>query len=186
MYICEFDEEKICLPEIKPCEDFAQSNAYFDDLYANFFVPEFLESCAIFQGLEVHIRPEPKFNNWEHGFLHMTHRKFNQKSNDPNDRDPDYRRSERITWVKPVIDNYNCSADKGCGQVLYWEELRSGYVRPHLMMYDDENNAAFLVVLEKRATEYLLITSFYLDDDRAIGKRIAKYEKYLEQKTPLN
>lgn len=115
----------------------------------------------------------------------MTHRNWGHRKTHANDRQPDFRRSERLTWVKYIINNFACSSIRNCNQLLYWEELFGGYIRPHLMMYDDEYGSAFLVVLEKRTNYYLIITSFYLEKSWEIKKRENKYNAYKKQKTPL-
>lgn len=184
-YCCVKDESIECLPDIVPCEDLNDSASYFNKLYTAIFVPTFISTHPVFNGKNVIIRNEPRFFNWEHGFLHVTHKKYNPSATDINDRDPDFRRSERITWVRPIIENYNSANCLGCDELFYWEEIVSGYIRPHIMVMDDEYDAAFLVVLEKRSNHYMLITSFYLEKQWEIDKRLKKYERYKKQKTPI-
>ena len=50
----------------------------------------------MFKGWKVFIRKEPKDGEWEHGFTHMTHEDLLHSSENPNDRVPDLRRSERL------------------------------------------------------------------------------------------
>lgn len=178
---CVLNNEKECLPDIIPCTNPNDWNNYINNLYNDYFVPDFLNSKIFFMGLPVYIRPEPRYNNWEHGFIHMTHRDYSHNSHDPNDRVPDFRRSERLPWVKRTIENYSCSVDNDCDEILYWEELYRGFIRVNLL-YEYE---AFQVVLEKRKNHYMIITSFQLDEEWELEKRIRKYEKYKKQKTPL-
>lgn len=185
MYCCDFDDNKICLPDTVQCEDYNDADSYFDQLYTNIFLTDFIASKPSFKNKPVYIRKEPKYESWEHGFLHMTHRNWGHRKTHVNDRQPDFRRSERLTWVKYIINNFACSSIRNCNQLLYWEELFGGYIRPHLMMYDDEYGSAFLVVLEKRTNYYLIITSFYLEKSWEIKKRENKYNTYKKQKTPL-
>ena len=42
----------------------------------------------------------------------MTHVDIQHNSTDPNNRIPDLRRSERLNWVKRIIENYECSIEK--------------------------------------------------------------------------
>lgn len=98
-----------------------------------------------------------------------------------NDRIPDLRRSERINWVKPMIENYECSVKMQCGKILYWEEMFRGRVRSNLLFATER----FHIVLEKARNVYFIITSFYIEKEWELNKRIKKYETYKKQKTPL-
>ena len=99
-----------------------------------------------------------------------------------NDRQPDLRRCERISWNRKIIDNYNCSHNcKNCKKILYYEQMYKNNVRIHLLFAD----VKFKVVLEKRKSYYLLITGFYIQYDRVMKKEMNKYKLYNKQKTPL-
>lgn len=43
----------------------------------------------------------------------------------------------------------------------------------------------FHIVLERARDVYFIITSFYIEKDWELNKRIKKYETYKKQKTPL-
>ena len=178
---CTKDALKECLPEIIECENLVEWNSYLNKLYIEVFKPQFLENVPIFKGGRVLSRREPMDGEWEHGFTHMTHVDLQHNSTDPNDRIPDLRRSERLNWVKRIIENYECSIENDCGKILYWEEMYRGRVRCNLLFKDER----FLIVLEKARNVYFLITSFYIEKDWELNKRIRKYETYKKQKTPL-
>lgn len=179
--ICTKDSSKECLPNIIECENLSKWNEYLDKLYKGIFKPQFLDSCPIFKGWKVYIRKEPRDGEWEHGFTHMTHVNLLHKS-DPNDRIPDLRRSERLNWVKPIIQHYQCAEENECGQILYWEEMFRGRVRCNLLFESER----FLVVLERAKDVYFIITSFYIEKEWELSKRIKKYNAYRKQKTPLD
>lgn len=178
---CDIDKEKTCLPDIIECENVLDVNSYMDNLYNNVFKKDFIDSQPEFMGERVFIRREPMDGDKEHGFIHMTHENFQHKSKEPNDRVPDFRRSERLVWVKPIIQNYEESLVKKCGNILYWEEMFRGRVR-NCLLFEDER---FLVVLERNKNGYFIITSFYLEKDWELEKRKQKVIKYEKQKTPL-
>lgn len=181
MISCTVEENKMCLPDIMECDNFSNINVYMDRLYDNVFKKDFISGHVTFNGMKVCIRREPMDGNREHGFIHMTHEDFSHNSGDLNDRVPDFRRSERLPWVKYIIENYDCAMRNRCGKILFWEEMYRGYVRVHLL-YEEER---FLVVLEKRKYGYFIITSFYLDKEWEFEKRKRKYQQYMKQKTPL-
>ena len=47
-------------------------------------------------------------------------------------------------------------------------------------------DARFKVILERREGYILLITGYYIQFDYTLKKEIAKYNKYMKQKTPLD
>lgn len=173
--------DKECLPDTIECENLMEWNVYLDKLYTDVFTKDFLVSYPTFKNCKVLIRKEPKDGKWEHGFTHMTHVDLLHTSNDPNGRVPDLRRSERLNWVRRIIENYSCSVEKECGEILYWEEFFRGRVRSCLLFEKER----FLVVLEKAKNVYFIITSFYLEKEWELNKRREKYRKYVQQKTPL-
>lgn len=177
------EENQVCLPDMNSCDDFSRWNEYLKELYVEVFKRDFLDSFPIFQSMEVHIRKEPMDGEFEHGFIHMTHEDHYHKSNDRNDRVPDIRRAERLPWARRVIENYECSVENDCGRILYWEEFKSNSQRVRVNLLFKEEK--YLVVLEKTKREFLLITGFYLDKEWELEKRIKKYKKYKQQKTPL-
>ena len=178
---CAKDPLKECLPEIIECKNLAEWNNYLNKLYDEIFKPQLIENIPVFKGWRVLSRRMPMDGKWEHGFTHMTHVDLKHNSDDPNDRIPDLRRSERLNWVKRIIENYKCSIEKNCGKILYWEEMYRGRVRCNLLFIDE----CFLIVLEQAKNVYFLITSFYIEKDWELNKRIKKYEAYQKQKTPL-
>jgi hypothetical protein len=179
--LCTEELEKECLPDIIECENLIEWNSYLEKLYDNIFKPQFIDTKPTFKGWRVLSRKEPKDGIWEHGFTHMTHVNLLHTSDDPNNRIPDLRRSERLNWVKPIIQNYECSLEKNCGKILYWEEMFRGRVRCNLLFKEER----FHIVLEQARDVYFIITSFYVEKDWELNKRIKKYEVYKKQKTPL-
>ncbi len=102
--LCTKDTSKECLPDIIECENLVEWNMYLNKLYDEIFKPQFIDTTPTFKGWSVLSRREPKDGNWEHGFTHMTHVDLLHSSDDPNERIPDFRRSERLNWVRPVMD----------------------------------------------------------------------------------
>lgn len=182
-YKCIFEDTKECLPDIIECENIVEWNKYLKKLYDEIFRPNFIDSHPKFKGLDVIIRKEPLDGEWEHGFLHMTHEDVKHNKEDINDRIPDLRRSERISMVRKIIENYNCIDEMECEKIWYWEEFFSsnGRIR-HFLLVPDER---FIVILEKAKDVYFVITSFYIKKDWELEKRKRKYERYKKQKTPL-
>lgn len=93
---------------------------------------------------------------------------------------PDYKeervrctkRCERIKWCKAVIENSSNEF------VNFWEEKNKNKIRVHIhlrLSELDANESDYLVVLEKRKTHFLLITTFCLETMRDKEKYKHRY-----------
>lgn len=72
-------------------------------------------------------------------------------------RYPDFRRAERIEWVKQIIENYNHEKIK---LFYHRESNKKRDIRLYLWAYEDD----FVVILQKLGkSESFLVTSFYID-----------------------
>lgn len=154
---------------------------YNNKLY-EIFLRDFVKNELFFEKKKIQIRINPKQNNYEHAFIHLTC-VSSDTHYDLNDRIPDFRRCERISWNREIIENYNCKENCiGCQKVLYYEHYYKNKVRIDLVFVD----ARFKVILERREGYILLITGYYIQFDYTLKKEIAKYNKYMKQKTPLD
>lgn len=82
------------------------------------------------------------------------------------DRVPDFRRCERIGWIRPMIEA------RGSDRVRCWKAVRHGEDRPIVALPD----FSFLVVLTEREEYVMLWTAFYVPGER----RREKYRKEWE------
>lgn len=176
--------EDICiwLPPTIKLETFSGNwEEYYKSLY-NKFVDDFIKNPLYFNNKIVKVRINPKQNDFEHAFIHLTCETM-KNGITLNDRIPDMRRCERISWNKAIINNYPCSNDcKNCNKILYYEEYYKNTIRISLLFYD----VRFKVILEKRDNYYLLITGYYIKYDFKLNKELKKVNNYLQQKTPLD
>ena len=92
------------LPDIIECSNLSEWKIYEDKLY-ELFVNTFIKNHPTFNNKPVHIKKYPLDGNREHAFTHLTCKTESDNPKDVNDRLPDLRRAERITWIKPVIEN---------------------------------------------------------------------------------
>ena len=146
------------------------------------FIKDFIATNLYFKRKKVQIRINPKQDNYEHAFIHLTCTST-KMSDDPNDRIPDLRRCERIEWNRKIIENYNCIQNCiGCKKILYYEHMYNNNVRINLFFPD----ARFKVIIEKREKYFLLVTGYYIEFDRTIEKEYERYNKFEQQKTPLD
>ena len=170
------------LPNIIELTDYNGNwDEYYSALY-DIFLNDFITTKPKFKNKIVQTRKEPRFNQYEHGFIHLT-TVSNPDPKDMNDRLPDIRRCERISWNRKLIENHLCNEKVCvCKKIYYYEQKWKNTYRIHLVF----PNARYKVILEKRPNYYLLITGYYMEYDYKIKKEIKKTEEFKEQKTPID
>lgn len=161
------------LPNIEPCNDFAKYDEYIEHIYS-IFRHDFIETTTIYNNAIVDIDHDIGPTGKEKGFEHVITNDFEKNRK----RYPDFKRSERIRWIKAFIENYNCRLgfdcnDAECDGIKIWTKQKGKHIRT-LFLFEEES---FLVVIEQKRTWYVLITSYYIDQDHTMRKLISEYEK---------
>ncbi len=146
-------------------------NIYQEKIY-NIFKKDFIESFPYFQGLQVNIRKQPISYGKEEAFFHITCQDFSKDGH----RNPDFRRCERIRWVRAFIENYQCNPNlcDSCDGIKVWKEPYKNTERVHILLEEER----YIVVIELRKKYCLLVTAFYLDQDHALQKKLNHYNMY--------
>lgn len=93
-------EDWCWLPDLLPCDDLAQWEAYEDHLY-EIFERDFLLTKPTFEGLPVNTRRHPMEHGREEAFWHITCCDYGKDG----ERQPDMNRCERIRWARAFIEN---------------------------------------------------------------------------------
>ncbi len=156
-------------PELIYFEDFGGDfNAYFKAVYL-IFENHFIKSQPVYDGLNVSAPKQPLVDDKHHRtFYHITH-----EGEDEKNRNPDFRRMERIRYPKFVIDNCPHS------ELLIWEKTIGRDQRIHILNEVEQ----YLVVLTKRKTYLMLCTAFFIEQEHTIKKKLKEYEAYKNAKT---
>ena len=159
------------LPPLVLYEDYDEWHLYEDTLY-KIFQDDFIVSYPFFKGGRVKVRQYPREYGKEEAFFHTTCKDYIGEG----ERVPDFRRCERIRWIRAFIENYDCDSSKceDCDGVKVWKEPYKTRTRVHLLLEEER----YMVVLEKRDQYYLLITSFFFDYDHALTKQLKHYQKF--------
>jgi len=94
-------------------------------------------------------------------------------------RYPDYRRAERLEWVKQILINHTDQAIK----LFYHRETnKKRDIRLYLWAYDHD----FVVILQKLGnTESFLVTSFYIDHNAKRQDYQKRYDNYISKDPDL-
>lgn len=170
------------LPSMITLEDYNGIWEDYNNALYEYFKTELLNSSLSFNGKKIRFRINPKEKNFEHSFIHLTCKHITGDYTDVNNRLFDPRRSEKITWIKPIIEHYPCNENcEGCRKILYYEEYYKSNIRINLVFIDKK----YKVILEERKNYILLITGYYLNYDKNINNELKKYNEYKKQKTPL-
>ena len=166
------------LPRLEEFDDYDGNWGKYETVLYKIFKSDFIDTKPKFEGKAVNIRKHPMFADKEEAFIHITHQDYNKDG----ERLPDFRRCERIRWIRGFIENYNCDSSKceECDGVKIWEESapKGSCKRIHILLKEER----FVVVLERRECYFLLITAFYFEHDHALNKKVKQYENYRKQK----
>lgn len=151
------------LPDLFPVNPWTHET--YDALY-QLFRSDFIESQPVYVGYTVWFFPE-KEDGKEKIFWHLTSR----DDNETGERLPDLRRSERLPWVRPMLDQPKHP------EVLAWDhEEGDGVIKTYVWL----ENYDFVVILKKYPDGgRRLITSFWLEYSNTKRKLRKKYERRL-------
>lgn len=151
------------LPELVCLSDYTGSwDDYLEAIYA-FFKQDFVDSRPVFRDKRLGLKKHPLSQGKEATFWHMISDGANEE-----DRLPDFRRSERIRWVRAIIEN---EVDP---IVKVWWNKRKG--KNNICLWFEQEN--YLVVLADRG-EYILPWTAYLVEQPHRKRKLQKeYEAY--------
>ena len=160
-------------PQLEDLHTYQYFNNNFTE-YENYLYSIFLKDLfnmkIFYKGKPVSLKRYPIYNNKEESFYHLTCKNYN---GDSSKRDPDFRRSERLHWIKPSIETeHSIICKQNC--FLVYEKETNNKIRTHLLNKEDR----YLIILEERNDYYLLITAFYIEYDNALDKKVKDYENY--------
>ena len=160
------------LPSLEYFSDYNNDWSSYESALYDIFKTDFIDSHPSYKNLRVNVKRYPIEYNKEEAFFHTTCKDYSNNG----DRVPDFRRCERVRWIRAFIENYDCDVSKceACDGVKVWNEPYKSKTRVHLLLEEER----YIVVLEKRENYYLLITAFYLDYDHALKKQLQHYRQY--------
>lgn len=112
-------------------------------------------------------------NKYEEGFWHLIERE-NKKA---KERQFDPRRSERLPWCKPTIENSSQS------EVLTWDfEEADGQVNTYIWLVNCDYVAILVrIPTDKFGDVYKIITAYYVDGDSRKRNFRKKYDNRLQK-----
>lgn len=162
------NEEELIFPELIEFNDYGGDfEAYFDAVY-EVFKNSFITNQPLYNDLRVSAQKHPLVDGIHRTFYHITH-----EGADEANRQPDFRRMERIRFPRFIIDNNLHS------EILIWKNKRKRDTR--VLMYNEEEN--YLVVLTERKDYYLFWTAYVVERKHRQKKLIREYQSYINTET---
>ncbi|MFW2590666.1 hypothetical protein ACN5PC_01960 [Aliarcobacter butzleri] len=155
----------------------------FEVLY-EYFCEDFIDNKTYLNS-NIYINPRTYKKDKETGkeidFWHLTTRentytkKEGKKFIKVKERLPDYRRSERLRWIKKIIENHTIDDIK----LFYHQESNEHKdIRLYLWLEDYD----FVVILQKLGkSSSFLVTSFYIDRDGKREEYLKRYDNYISK-----
>lgn len=147
--------------------------AYEENLYS-VFCHDLRDGDLTYRGKTLKIRYQPMEYDKEEAFFHITCQDYKKDG----DRVPDFRRCERIRWVKQFIcaDDENAKVEfEGTSYELKtWAEQVKNDLRHHILCEE----LKYMVVVAERDRYCLLITAYYFEHDHSLMKKLKKYNAY--------
>ena len=137
--------------------------AYVENLYS-VYMQQIVNGNLTFKGLRISCQYRPASQDKHYGFWHVV-----SEGEIEEDRIPDIRRCERISWIAYLISQVDSNPD-----ISWWENKRGR--DSHVVIWHEAEN--FVVILAKRS-DYYLLKSAYCPETKRKAKFIAERAKYL-------
>lgn len=151
------------LPELVCLKDYNGSwEDYLEAIY-NYFKQDFIETKPIFREKRLGLKRYPLSQGKEATFWHMI-----SNGNNEEDRLPDFRRTERIRWVSPIIENESDPVIK-----VWWNKRKR---KKSICLWFEEED--YLVVLADRGDYILPWTAYLVERSHQKRKLQKEYEAY--------
>lgn len=156
------------LPAILTFESCQSNWQQYEDTLYQIYLADLYNNPPTYQGLAVKTKYHPPYKNKAYSFWHITHEGPNEET-----RTPDFRRCERLCWIKPMINNANLFA---C-----WSKTTLVKGRQRERHYIWNSQEKYLIVLEKHKTNFFLVTAYYIEHQSRVVKYNKEYEKYAQK-----
>jgi len=130
---------------------------------------DFLERGLRFRGAPVHLRSGPRTGGKDACFWHLI-----SEGETEEERTPDFRRCERMGWVRALIERAENHQD-----ISIWEQARKGRTNVVIALPD----FSYMVVLAKRTPKagnpyFVLLTAHYVEYEHRREKLRKEYKSF--------
>ena len=135
------------LPDLVFFDDYNNNwNNYQDAIY-NIFKADLVDTPPSFEDKIIKIRWQPIEYDKPEAFFHVTCQDYKKDG----ERLPDFRRCERIRWVKAFIQNYKCDSSLcgNCDGVKVWKEPYQSKIRVHILLEEEKYRECIINCVSK-------------------------------------
>ncbi len=140
---------------------------YVDELY-RIYLSDIVNGGLHFNGLRISCQYRPPSQGKHFGFWHVI-----SEGRDEEERTPDFRRCERIRWIRHLIEGAGSNE-----RISWWENTRGRDTR--VVIWAEEED--FAVILAKRRGYYVLKTAYCLRSHRRATFRKEREDFWNSQK----
>lgn len=160
------------LPEIIELSEFGGNFTTYLEAVYEIFKRDFVDSKPSFRGKKLGLKKFPIVEGKEYTFYHMTH-----EGDIENDRIPDLRRMERISWPRPMID------ESEHPYLKVWRNTRRGEggIKSRILILHESER--YLVVLDERKDYILPWTAYLIRGETKFARYLKEYEAYKNAET---
>lgn len=155
-------------PDLIYLSDFDNNFEKYIGAIYEVFKSHFIVSTPNFEGVKVTAPRYPEVDGRSRTFYHITH-----EGKDEQNRQPDFRRMERIRYPKFKIEKHPHN------ELLVWEKNIERDTRIHILNVAE----SYLLVLNKRKDYLMLWTAFFIEQKHTLKKKMNEYEAYKKAKT---
>lgn len=146
----------------------------FEEIFSllySIFKRDFIDRKMFYRNLPVVYDNRRLDSGYEEGFWHIVTRGGKA-------RIPDYKRAKRITWLRPIIENYQHP------DIFFWVEnatdKKGRRVKKHYFWY---KKGDYIIILKKIPKRYFMVTAFHVTGQRNHQYYMKNYmKKYQSQK----
>lgn len=156
----------IHVPDKLEYSDYSNIDDLVDFAY-NIFLKDLYNGKLIYNDKPIYFFEKPIVDGLKQGFYHCTTTKSEMRLG----RTHDVYRLERINWIKPIIENVNCT-EKDCSGIISWVDAFTN--KTHIYMPDKR----YLIVLIEKNNVYDFITAFNVDGEPQHRKLMSSYVKH--------
>ena len=168
------------LPDKIELNDFGGDvTAYIDHLY-DVYEESFYRVKINFRDKPVHVRAIPKESNMDYSFLHAT-----SNGKVEAEREWDLQRAKRISWLKPIIEGADASAN-----VIVWQNVRIRRAKGkkkrksiHTNIFHLKEN--FLISLHEENKVWRFLSSYHVHPDYKREKYIREHAEFMKTGIPI-
>ncbi len=156
------------LPPLLLFADFSADWFAFNDAAYDIFIRDVKDRELLYEGRKI-IWDARLSKGKDEGFWHIT--TVIDAAN--NERIPDIRRTEKIAWLRPVIENATNPL------ISIWKQVHPKGKSNEIRVYIWLESLEYLVVLAERKDHYFLVTAFATDGERTKKKLRKEREEHI-------